>query len=154
MEDLEVWTIESACLKPTIRLSYFDDIFVIWRHGNNEIQLLFLDVLVNNSSRQGHLQQGNRFLNTKSYHDSAQLETVIRTLVTWSQKLPDTHSQKQAMDIFRSSQLQNRYSDNNIKQTQTHWTQNKWTRRWEAYDKIQKVPKKYRRITVFTKRST
>ena len=41
MEDLEVRAMQLAILRPSLWLRYVDDTFVIWPHGEEELQFCF-----------------------------------------------------------------------------------------------------------------
>lgn len=45
----------------------------------------------------------NRYLNTGLHHHSAKLQTDVKTLVTRLEKLADTHSKKQELNIVKSA---------------------------------------------------
>ena len=111
LESFEQQAINKAPKKPMHWHRYVDDMFVVWSHGDNELQiflqhlnslhpsikfmmelekdkkLLFLDVLVKKSDgSRGHLvsrkpTHTDLYLHAESEHHSAQIRAILSTLV-------------------------------------------------------------------------
>ena len=85
-------------------------------------QLPFLDVLVkkHTDGTLGHTvyrkkTHTNRYLNAASHHHPAQLQSVIKTLTTRSQRLADDEHKKEEMGQLKKALTQNGFTSNNIR---------------------------------------
>ncbi|KAK5640989.1 hypothetical protein RI129_009536 [Pyrocoelia pectoralis] len=84
-------------------------------------KLSFLDILVYKkiNGTLGHTvyrksTHTNRYLNSKSHHHPAQLQSVVKTLITRSKRLTDEDNMHQETVNIRTALLQNEFSKTNI----------------------------------------
>lgn len=145
MEDFETSAINSTINKPSTWLRYVDDIFVIWPHGEEQLNKLlehlnniheninftmekeinneipFLDILIT-KKQNGDIAHTvyrkkthtNRYVNAKSNHHPAHLKSVIKSLITRSERLADASNKQKELNIVKNALQQNGFSINLI----------------------------------------
>nr|XP_023028461.1 uncharacterized protein LOC111516540 [Leptinotarsa decemlineata] len=196
MEDFGTRAINTSHYKPSCWLRYVDDIFVIWPHGSehlhaflnhinsshpdlkftveveNNNSLPFLDVLITKSKNSfSHTvyrkpTHTNRYLNSKSHHHPAQLNSVLNSLIHRSVRLTDNHNKSRELYELTAALHQNDYPVSQIQrsiqrqQTQTppHELTEEQTNQAKAFlpyihgvtDKVSRILKKQNVKTVFT----
>ncbi|XP_074026234.1 uncharacterized protein [Leptinotarsa decemlineata] len=122
-----IFMLPTSHLKPTCWLRYVDDVFVICPHRSEDLHALlnhinslhpdlkftiefeynnslpFLDVLITKSNNSfSHMvyrkpTHTNRYLNAKSHHHPAQLNSVLNSLIHRSIRLTDNHNRSRKL---------------------------------------------------------
>ncbi|XP_023028461.2 uncharacterized protein [Leptinotarsa decemlineata] len=196
MEDFQTRAFDTSHLKPTCWLRYVDDVFVIWPHGSEDLHAFlnhinsshldlkfamefennnsfpFLDVLItkpNNSFSYTVYRKPthtNCYLNGKSHHYPAQLNSVLNSLIHRFIRLSDNHNRSRELYEVIAALHQNDYPVFQIQrsiqrqQTQTppHELPEEQTNQTKAFlpyihgvtDKVSGILKKHNVKTIFT----
>ena len=144
MERFEHCGLESARINPRIWLWYVDDTFVVWGHGEEELQhflqhinsknkniqftmkkegngrLPFLDILVSREgNRLGHavhrkLTHTDRYLNRYSNHHSSQKRGIIKTLADRARAICQPKHLQEEVKHLHEAFRENSYSKTEI----------------------------------------